>query len=304
MKKLLYLAAVCAALMSCKTVYKDEPHDNPGRNDSAYVDENGAIAGAPVKHFTFTMKGQFSQEYKALAPSRAASQEYLSANTALTDLFVIDYTNGAVAQTLHQTSTDADWGTPALDLTYGTHHIYFVATKGTAPTLSGTTLTFTKTHDTYYCDYEVTVVKTSNGNRAVTLNRAVSKLSVHITDKVPAGAAKLRISLSQGADALSVLTGYGTPTTISREWNCSTDAGTVVPSWAVYTLCPSDEEWTATVTMQYLASDGSVLYTRTAEDVSLMLNRETILTGTMVEASNGFTLALNTDWQTPVEVEF
>jgi hypothetical protein len=42
----------------------------------------------------------------------------------MTDLWLFDYVDGTLVQTVHQVSTDADFGTPAPTLAYGEHRIY------------------------------------------------------------------------------------------------------------------------------------------------------------------------------------
>jgi hypothetical protein len=92
-----------------------------------------------------------------------------------------------------------DFGKPVLNLAYGSHHVYFIASRGTGAVLNTNahTITFTKTYDTFYKDYEVTVVNTSNGNRAVTLDRIITKLRLKFTDDISADAATFNITPSQ-----------------------------------------------------------------------------------------------------------
>lgn len=255
-----------------------------------------------TKAFTFTLKGDFTEEYHGMG-----SRGYLRADGKdMTDLWVVDMMDGVVKQTLHQASADADFGVPTLQLAYGAHTVLFCASRGVSPVWSADKkgIQWTKASDTFWKAYDVEVVKTSNGNRAVTLERAVSRLDVMITDVVPVGVAKIRIALSQGADAVSLLSGFGTMGSIVREWDITGDVGKVLPGMLIYTLCPSAEEWQTDVTMQYLDAGGNVLHTRKAEGVRMKRNRETSLTGTMVDASNGFTVGLSTEWEEENEEEF
>lgn len=43
-------------------------------------------------------------------------------------------------------------------------------------------------------DYEVSVVSTSNGNRAVTLDRVATKLRLTVVDKVPDGCQDVKVT--------------------------------------------------------------------------------------------------------------
>ena len=113
------------------------------------------------KNFTFTVKGDFG--------AATFRRSYLTADGKdMTDLWVFDYMDGVCVQTVHQTADDADWGAPKMSLSYGSHHVYFLASRGEGATVDadGHTITWTGPRDTFWKDYEVEVVSTSNGNRA------------------------------------------------------------------------------------------------------------------------------------------
>ena len=143
-------------------------------------DENGDVKS--TKNFTFTVKGDFG--------GATFTRGYLTSDGKdMTDLWVFDYVDGVCVQSVHQTAEDEAWGKPTMALAYGSHHVYFVASRGEGATLDadGHTITWTGPRDTFWKDYEVEVVSTSNGNRAVTLDRVVTRLRLTIADKVPAG---------------------------------------------------------------------------------------------------------------------
>ena len=75
----------------------------------------------------------------------------------MTDVWVLDYVGSELKQQLHQTSDDADFGSPTMDLSLGTHHIYFIASRGAGASLNTTThtLTFTSVRDTFWKDYTI-----------------------------------------------------------------------------------------------------------------------------------------------------
>ena len=99
---------------------------------------------------TFSCNGDFT-----MSPFPALTRALEADGKQLTDLWVLDYVDGSLAQAaIHQVSTDADFGTPTLNLAVGDHHIYFVASRGQNPTLStdAHTLSFTRVLDTFYKD--------------------------------------------------------------------------------------------------------------------------------------------------------
>ena len=192
MKKVLLLAVVCLGLTACEKSYVENGSDET----AAYGEDEDCDDGETVaksKKFTFTLKGDFGDEWKAVG-----SRAYLAADGKdLTDVWVLDYVGGELVQQIHQDDNTAeDFGKPVLQLAYGEHHVYFVASRGATPTLNTTagTITWAKPSDTFYKDYEVNVVATSNGNRAVTLDRVATKLKLTITDEIPATCAEVGVT--------------------------------------------------------------------------------------------------------------
>ena len=154
----------------------------------------GVDTNVPTKKFTFTVKGDFGSPTFQDGDDVTRAATYLNdQSNQMTDLWVFDFVGDECVQSIHQTTSDETWGQPQMSLTLGTHHVYFVASRGLSPVLDATakTLTWASVRDTYWKDYEVTVVNTSNGNRAVTLDRVVAKLKVTINDEIPAGASTL-----------------------------------------------------------------------------------------------------------------
>ena len=104
--------------------------------------ESGYYGGEPVseeqptkvktKKFTFNVKGDFASpifsgdELGGMKKAAALSAD----GQDMTDLWVYDYMDGALVQSVHQTNEDADFGKPVMQLSYGQHHVYFVASRG------------------------------------------------------------------------------------------------------------------------------------------------------------------------------
>ena len=144
--------------------------EKPVISDDSFTSEDGTdeVIDAPTKKFTFTLKGDFG------SPHFMRAGGYLSADGQdMTDLWVLDYMDGALVGQLHQTAEDEDFGTPTMVLDFGSHHVYFVCSRGTTPTLSTEehSITWATTSDTFYKDYSVSV--TSIALRPPTLTSAV-----------------------------------------------------------------------------------------------------------------------------------
>ncbi len=188
MKKTILLLAATFMFAACEKVVVDPASGTSEQSEQAA--EQGK-----TKKFTFTLKGDFSNQWKPI------TRGYLQADgKGLTDVWVLDYDGeGNLLQQLHQDDNAAeDFGKPVMNLAYGQHHVYFIASRGQTPTLNTETKTisFSKVLDTFFKDYEVSVVSTSNGNRAVTLDRVVTRLKLTFTDEIPSNAATFNVTPS------------------------------------------------------------------------------------------------------------
>jgi hypothetical protein len=195
MRKLVFFMLAAMLLTSCeKSLVNDDE-----------VEENPSVSTTDGKRFTFTVKGDFSEEWKSV------TRGYLQADGKdMTDLWVLDYMGDVLVQQVHQSDNTAeDFGKPVMQLVYGAHHVYFVASRGTMPKMNvgAHFITWEKVSDTFYKDYEVDVVATSNGNRSVTLERVVTKLRLTFTDAIPENAATINITPATWYKGLDYVTG-------------------------------------------------------------------------------------------------
>lgn len=221
---------------------------------------------------------------------------------SMTDLWVLDYVGSSLSQQLHQTSSDEDFGRPTLNLSVGSHHIYFIASRGQGATLStdNHTLTFTKVLDTFYKDYEISVTATTNGSRSVTLDRIVTKLQTTITDAIPEGAATFNIIPATWYYGIDYLTGEPTAAATDQAITINIPASEIGVSnelLNVYGFSGSDE-WTTDVALNCKTPGGSVLGTASLNDVPLKRNRITSLSGPLFSGKSAMTIALSSDWLT------
>ena len=283
------MMALSAALLltACEKAVMSEEQPTPSTNT-----QNG-------KKFTFTTKGNFSDE-------SWKTRGYLSENAEqITDLWLLDYMDGNLVQQLHQVPTDDGWGRPAMTLAYGSHHIYFVASRGDSPVVNTElkTITWDTTRDTFWKDYEVDVKKTSNGNRAVTLDRVATKLKVTILDRVPDGAAKISLTPDEWWYGIDYTNGQP----VARD---KKERSVAIPSsligtegsltFSIFGMCTASE-WTTDVVVRIYDTDGKVLGSATIENVPLKGGRSTeysgsVFTEPLMAAST--TISLNSDWPT------
>lgn len=253
-----------------------------------------------TKKFTFTVKGDFMNPDFLEGGTRAVP--YMTADgVEMTDLWIVDFKDGEIKQEKHQTSADSDWGKPTMSLSLGFHHIYFLASRGAEPVYENGIVTWTKPLDTFYLDYEVEVVKTSNGNRAVTLNRCASYVNIIIEDAIPAGTKKIEFTPSHWFDGFNMITGEAVEAhgflrvyDIPDSWG-----GRKGGSLTLWTLA-DNEEWTTSlniVSRTASAKNAEI----TIPDVPMKANRATIYRGNLYTNASESSVSLNAEWQQAYE---
>lgn len=266
------------------------------------VDGEGMVVPdqSRVKKFTFTLKGDFSNEWK---PVNHRAAGYLAADGKdMTDVWVLDYMGGELVQQLHQgDNTAEEFGQPSLNLKYGVHHIYFIASRGQSPQIDtdAHTITFAKVSDTFWRDYEVSVVSTSNGNRAVELNRCVTRLRLTFTDAVVPETSTINITPNTwyyGFDYTD-----GTPCEVKTFQSISitipdNEKGKTGLLANIFSFSTSDE-WTTSVSINSKKADGSVIGSAVINDAPFKANRITEYSGPLFGSDGAISLSLNGEWE-------
>lgn len=294
MRKFVFFMLAAMLLTSCEKslVNDDEAEKNP------------SVSAMDGKRFTFTVKGDFSEEWKSV------TRGYLQADDKdMTDLWVLDYMGDVLVQQIHQSDNTAeDFGRPSMTLAYGSHHVYFVASRGVSPTLSTTngTITWTTVRDTFWKDYAVEVVSTSNGNRAVTLDRIVTKLTLKFTDAVSANASTINFTPSSWYYTLNYKTGEPTTATTSQTTSTSVPGsyiGNTDVLISYFSLSPSTD-WTTDVSVNSKDGDNNIIGQGNMSGVPLKRDRVTEYSGPLFSSGGTVTTSLNTDWITTYEGEW
>lgn len=285
------MALAVATLTACEKEIITEKED-------ATVSDGSAIE--KTKKFTFTLKGDFSNDWKPV------TRGYLSADGKdMTDLWVMDYVGGQLVQQIHQSDNTAeDFGRPVMNLFYGTHHVYFVASRGASPVLNTTdgTITWSSVRDTFWKDYEVSVVSTSNGNRAVTLDRVVTKLMLAFTDAISNDAFSINFTPATWYYGLNYKTGEPTDATTSQTVvttlpdSYKGQSGVVL---SYFSISPSDE-WTSNISLNSKDGDNHIIGQANMTSVPFVRNRQTEYSGPLFTSGGSMSLSLDGDWATSV----
>ena len=258
-------------------------------------DELSVGDGSPVK-MTFAISGDFT----------LTSHDFTRSLTAdgkdMTDVWVLDYVDGTIVQKLHQSdNTAADFGTPTLNLAIGTHHIYFVASRGFAATLNTDdhTLTFGTVRDTFWKDYAITITSgTASSSRSVTLDRVVTKLKVVFSDAIPAGATTFNITPATWYYGINYTTGEPISATPSQSITVnipSSEIGVIGETVSIFGFS-SATEWTTNIAINCKAANNDVLGSATITSAPFIRNRVSEYTGPLFGDSGAMTLSLNATW--------
>lgn len=253
-----------------------------------------------TKKFTFTVKGDFGSATFNAPRTRG----YLQADgQSMTDLWAFDYMDGQLVQSVHQSADDEAWGKPTMALAYGSHHVYFVASRGEGATLDaeGHTITWTGPRDTFWKDYEVEVVSTSNGNRAVTLDRVATKLRVVVADEVPTSCAAVVVTPARWFYGWDYVNGVAVAAqqterrvTVPESYVGTTGQLAV----SIFGLSGADE-WVTNVSIQAEDADGGVLGSASIVGAPFKANRSTEYSGNLFGSAGGLDVSVNGDWESP-----
>lgn len=261
-------------------------------NDS----DNTPVLDDSVAKITFNVSGDFTLSTSDITRNLTADGK------SMTDVWVLDYVDGVLKQQLHQTIDDADFGSPTMDLSLGTHHIYFIASRGAGASLNTAThvLTFTSVRDTFWKDYAITITSgTSSGNRSVTLDRIVTKLKLTFTDAIPEGAATFNVTPSAWYYGIDYMTGEPSEATANGTITVnipSSEIGVVNESVSIFGFS-SATEWTTDVTVDCKTSDGDVIGSATIAAAPFVRNRVSEYAGPLFMAGGGMSLSLNEEWE-------
>ena len=261
---------------------------------------NDDLSGQTAEHttrITFDIQGDFTLSTHDFTRSLTADGK------DMTDVWVWDYVGTECQQTVHQTSGDADFGTPAMELGLGTHHLYFVASRGGTPTVDNDakTITWARVLDTFWRHYELTITAgTSSGSRAVALDRVVTKLKVVLSDAIPTGAAKFEVTPASWYYGMNYQTGEPSAATVNGTITVnipSSVIGVVNEAVSIFGFS-SATEWTTDVAITCKTSESGILGGATITAAPFMRNRVSEYTGPLFGDNGAMTLSLITDWLT------
>jgi hypothetical protein len=284
-KNIFLLMGIAAVLAACEN------------NIDGLTDNNATGDRHTVR---FNVEGDFQQQAMTRGSLAADGKE-------MTDLWLLDYKDGQLAQQLHQTATDADFGSPQMALDYGQHTLYFVCSRGKAPTLSTAEhiVTWGTVSDTFYKQLTIDVTSGTGDVQTVTLQRVATKLSIVVADAIPAGTEAVVITPSTWYYALDYLTGLPTDSQTSDiELTLGASfAGRENVSLSVFGLSGATE-WTTDISVRALDGDDDIMGQAVIRNAPFKANRVTKYTGNLFSGDGSFSIALNGEWDSEYSGEW
>lgn len=280
MKKYLAMAVALAMLTGCSKEVVDEEFGEI------------VISGKGTRDITFNLKGDltFSSMTRALTAD----------GKDMTDVWVFDCDDNELLQQVHQTSEDANFGSPTLSLSYGIHYIYVVASRGTGATVSipDETIVFGRVLDTFWGCYTMTVDAATDNTHNIRLDRAVTKLKVTFTDAIPDNVATFNVTPATWYYGLNFVTGNPVEAVNDQPFVINVPSSSIGVSGVAVNIFgfSSSTEWTTDVEVSSKKSNGDVISSVTLSDAPFKRNRVTEYSGTMWTAGGSFNITLNTAW--------
>ncbi len=255
-----------------------------------------------IKDVAFILRGDFSFNITPFTRSLEAD------GYAMTDVWVIDYVDGVLKQQVHQTSSDANFGSPSLSLGYGTHHLYFVTSRGASPVLDtdASTLSFSRVSDTFWKDYELTVTSSTSSTISIELDRIVTRLRITITDAVPDDAATFNITPHTWYYGFNYTTGapIAATTDVTSTINIpSSSLGQQNVMMSMFSFSPASE-WQTNVSLDSKTSASVVIGNASVADVPFSRNRMTTVSGVLYAQVKTTSISVNAEWDTPYEMNW
>ena len=275
MKKLLFFATICAAFCACA-------------NDTSEVmkDEDTELVTLTFSPY----------EQSAMARTTRTATSIASVVNHL-DAWITD---GTTTTDIHQTNTDAGFGTVGMTLDKTkTYTLYAMGHKADGATLSDGVISFTDDKVTHSMLYTTTFSPATTTNLSCLMMRIVADFRMEITDDIPAECKSLRFTISDVFDRWNVTTGGTHQLNRVSTINCN-GTSAIFNVYAIVT----DAQTLHTVTVEALDENDGVIQERVFENVPLRNGYKTNYRGTFfIDTPMSMSFTVN-DWNEYDTVDF
>ena len=240
-------------------------------------------------------------EQSAMArTTRAAS----SIAGIVTHLDVWIYESGSEVTAIHQTSSDADFGSLSVTLNKTkTYTIYAIGHKADGATLSDGVISFTNDKVTHAMFYTTTFTPSETTSLSCLMQRIVSQFSFSTTDQVPANVVKMSLTVNDVYDRWNISTGatHSLNRTSTFENFSKKADGTV--TFNIFSIV-TDAQTTHDITVTAYDAQDNIVQTRTFTAVPLRNGYKTSYRGIyFTDTPTAATFTVD-DWNEYDEVTF
>ena len=269
MKKVLFIAAIVVAFVSCSQ--ESEPTQK--------------------KQVSFSVSAFTVNQQPMDAPRHAPILDDADGQ-ALTDLYLFD----GKTLLVHQTSDQEDFGTISLQLDYGQHSLSFVATRSDGLSYENGILSCASLRP-YFGKLLALNVDASTGEQDVVLQRVTGMLIINIEDEVPSNCAKVNYAIATRYRDLNIETLAGVN---GAAWNSDVSytnkVGLTNQSVNLNLLAATyGIAYTTTVTITAYNSGNTIIAQKVVDNVPINSNVKTTMSGSLFTGS-GFSISANHTW--------
>lgn len=233
---------------------------------------------------------------------------------ALKELWVFDCYEDSCALVAKQTEAQDDFGVVPMQLSYGSHRLAFVASRGEGSDVDvkNGRIEWTKVKDTFWTVEDLEVARGGATEMSVTLKRVVSRVRVLMSDVVPKNMKKMKIAGNGWYRGIDVRTGEAVGSLSSVDAVAETSevdipsvyVGTskrlAVSLWSI----GKSERWTQDVTIGALDENGESIGEAVCSDVPMERNRVTNVTGYFLSGGKLGNILVDDGWDEGIDFEF
>lgn len=259
--------------------------------------EESIIDTTDAKKVTFIVGGDWQQMGTR---AKAVSE------SDMTDMWVFDYMNGTIMESVHFADTDEGFSSPSLTLKYGAHDLYIVASKGESSEIDETKhqISWETPHNTFWKTLHLEVDENSADALAVTLDCMVTELCLVIDDEVPEDVATISVAPSKWYYGMDYLTGEPLHEINNHEITTNIPASKIGTKGKMATSIygfSSATEWTTDVTVMAKNSNGDLIGKSTIVGVPFSRNIASKYHGNLFAIGRGDSLNIDDTWQMSYE---
>ena len=233
---------------------------------------------------------------------------------ALKELWVFDCYEDSCALVAKQTDADDSFGMVSMQLSYGSHRLAFVASRGEGSDVDvkNGRIEWTKVKDTFWAVEDVEIAKGGAAEMSVTLKRVVSRMRVLMSDVVPQNMKKMRIAANGWYKGIDVRTGEAVGSLPSVDAVAETSevdipsvyVGTskrlAVSLWSI----GKSERWTQDVTIGVLDENRESIGEAVCSGVPMERNRVTNVAGYFLSGGKLGNILVDDGWDEGIDFEF